>query len=145
MDCVIPASNSNNNDYITCSFDTNKFPLTKNDSIIFPSELKVENYSFTKWNRITKELSNIDCSPNHTNIFYSLENQNCTAKCDNKGNNIITISGEVDSKQANASYNFDILGIVDSQYKSINYDLEIKQENNQIICMANGKLSNQIF
>ena len=73
IDCLIPASNSNNNECITCSLDTNKFPLTKEDRIILPSELKVESYSFPKWNRIKKEYTNISCAPNYTNIFYSSE------------------------------------------------------------------------
>ena len=145
IDCVIPASNSNNNEYITCSLDTNKFPLTSNDSIILPSELKVEKYSFTKWNRITKELTNISCAPNYTNIFYSLEQQDSAAKCDDKGNNLITISGTIDSPQANNAYNLDILGIVDSQYKSINCSLNITQGINQILCSITGNNSAKIF
>ena len=146
MDCLIPASNSNNNEYIKCSLDINKFPLTKEDNIVLPSELKVENYSFTKYNKITKELTNISCVSNYSNIFYSLEEQNSTVQCDDKGNNIITIYGVIDSNQTNTKYNFNILGMVDSQYKSINCDLDIKQKgNNQIICMTNGKISSQIF
>ena len=144
IDCLIPASNYNNSEYITCTLDTNKFPLTKDDNIILPSELKVNNYSLTKWNKITKELTNISCVPNYTNIFYSLETQNSITKCDDKGNNIITISGSIDSSQANYAYNFDIFGIVDSQYKSINCNLNISQ-NNQIICLTTGKTSANIF
>ena len=146
MDCLIPASNSNNNEYIECSLDINKFPLTKEDNIVLPSELKVENYSFTKYNKITKELTNISCVSNYSNIFYSFEEQNSTVQCDDKGNNIITIYGVIDSNQTNTKYNFNILGMVDSQYKSINCSLDIKQKgNNQIICMTNGKISSQIF
>ena len=144
IDCLIPASNSNNNEYITCMLDTNKFPLTKDDNIILPSELKVDNCSITKWNKISKELTNISCVPNNTNLFYSLENQDPTTKCDDNGNNIITISGSIDSNYINNVYNFDILGIVDSQYKSINCSLNISK-NNLIICLTTGKNSANIF
>ena len=145
IDCVIPPSKSNNNTYITCLLDTNKFPLTKEDNIILPLELKVDNCSTTKWKKIKKEWANIDCTPNHTNIFYPFEEQNITTKCDSKGNNIITIYGSINSNQTNTKYNFDILGMVDSQYKSINCNLNIKEENNEIICTTKGKNSTQIF
>jgi len=35
--------------------------------------------------------------------------------------------------------------MIDSQYTPINCSLEIKQENNQIICLTKGKKSSQIF
>ena len=145
IDCVIPASNSNKNEYITCSLDTNKFPITSNDSIILPSELKVEDYSITKWNRITKELTDISCVPNHTKIFYSFEQQDSIAKCDDNLNNLITISGTIDTNQINNAFNFDILGIIDSQYKSINCSLNIIQKNNKILCSIKGQISAKIF
>ena len=145
IDCVIPASNSNNNKFITCSLDTKKFPLTKEDIIILPSELKVGTYSVTKWNKIKKELTNISCAPEYKNIFYSLEEQNFTSNCDNKGNNIITISGSIDSNQQNIPNNFDILGMVDFHYKLINCNFSKNNESNQIICLPQGQYTADIF
>ena len=145
IDCVFPASNSNNNEYIICSLDTKSFPLTQEDVIILPNELNIKNYSFTQWNKIQKQLTNISCAPEHTNTFYSLTNQNSMAKCDDKGNNIITILGHKNSTLSNTAYNFSILGMVDSEYKPINCSFNITQENNQIICSIKGKNSTKIF
>ena len=145
IDCVIPPSNSNNNTFITCSLDTNKFPLTKEDNIILPSELKLQNYSLTRWNKVNKTLTNISCAPEHTNIFYSLENQNSTSNCDDKGNNVITISGAMDPNQQNIVYNFEIFGMVDSQYKTINCSYNKSHVNNQIICLTKGRYTANIF
>ena len=145
IDCVFPASNSSNKDYIICSLDTKSFPLTQEDVIILPNELKIENYSFSKWNKVQKKLTNISCAPEHTNTFYSLTNQNSTAKCDDKGNNIITIYCYKNSTLSNTAYNFSILGMVDSQYKSINCYFNIAEGYNQIICPITGQKSVQIF
>ena len=145
IDCVFPASNSNNNEYIICSLDTKLFPLTQENVIILPNELNIKNYSFTQWNKIQKQLTNISCAPEHTNTFYSLTNQNSMAKCDDKGNNIITILGHKNSTLSNTAYNFSILGMVDSEYKPINCSFNITQENNQIICSIKGKNSTKIF
>ena len=144
MNCIIPSSKSNNNTFIKCILDTYKFPLTKEESIILPLELKEEKYSFTKWAKIKKELKDIECSPKYENIFYSYNNQNI-AKCDKRGNNIITISGSISSNQTNVHYSFDVLGIVDLEYKSLNCNLDIKKENNEIICKTKGLNSSQIF
>ena len=144
IECIIPSSKSNNDTYIKCILDTKKFPLTQEDYIILPYNLSDENYSITKWKKLKKELKNIDCTPKYTNIFYSDNNQKM-AQCDDNGNNIITISGSIDSNKTNTQYNFDILGIVDSQYKSLNCSLDVKKENNQIICSTKGKISSQIF
>ena len=113
--------------------------------MLLPFELKAEDYSITKWKKIKKEWKNIECTPNHTNIFYSYDEQNIEVKCDNNGNNIITISGSLDSNKTKSQYNFDIFGIVDSKYKSINCNLDIKEEINQIICKAKGQNSSLIF
>jgi hypothetical protein len=144
IDCIIPPSKSNNNTFIKCILDTNKFPLTKEDSIILPLEIRNEKYSFTKWKKLKKELKNIDCSIKYAKIFYSDDYQN-VPECDNKGNNIITISGSLDSSQTSTKNKFDILGIVDSEYKSINCNLNIKEGDNQIICTTKGEKSTQIF
>ena len=101
--------------------------------------------SFSKWNKVQKKLTNISCAPEHTNTFYSLTNQNSTAKCDDKGNNIITIYGYKNSTLSNTAYNFSILGMVDSQYKSINCNFNIAEGNNQIICPITGQKSVQIL
>ena len=145
IDCVIPSSNSKNGSFVDCKLDTNKFPLTKEDYMLLPFELKVEDYSITKWKKIKKELKNNDFTPNHTYIFYSYDEQNIDVKCDNNGNNIITISGALDSNKTKSQHNFDIFGIVDSKYKSINCNLDIKGEINQIICRAKGQNSSLIF
>ena len=108
IDCMIPSSKSNNNEHIRCVLDTYKFPLTEEDYIIIPYELKNESISFTKWKKLKKELKNINCAPKYANIFYSDHNQN-VSKCDNKGNNLLTFYGSIDSNKTNTKYNFDIL------------------------------------
>ena len=144
IECMIPSSKLNNNTFLKCILDTKKFPLNQEDSIILPYNLRDENFSITKWKKLKKELKNIDCTQKYKNVFYSDNNQKM-AKCDDNGNNIITISGSIDPNQTNTQYKFDILGIVDSQYKLLNCSLDVKKENNQIICLTKGNISSQIF
>ena len=57
MDCIIPSSNnSNNNTFIKCLMDMNKYPLIKGDNIILPNNIYYkENCSITKWEKIKKK------------------------------------------------------------------------------------------
>ena len=147
MDCIIPSSNnSNNNTFIKCLMDMNKYPLIKGDNIILPNNIfDKENCSITKWEKIKKNLEiNFD-SDKYSILFSSSEGNNITS-CDDKGNNIIIIPGYVQTSKIDKNYNFNISGLVDGELKNLTCNLNILEgKSNETKCLAYGKNSSQIY
>ena len=70
-----------------------KYLLIKGDTIILPNNIfDKENCSLTKWDKIEKKIGITNSFVDYSILFSSNENQDITI-CDDKGNNIIIISG----------------------------------------------------
>ena len=150
MDCIIRSSNvSNNNTFIKCTMDMNKYPLIEGDYFILPNNIfDKENCSLTKWDKIKKTINiNKSCVEYSTlyspygppKIYYYIN-------CDDKGNNIIDMYGPVETSSGGKDYYFNISGIVDDELKNIPCNLIFKGgKNYNLRCFANGNNSAQIF
>ena len=67
-------------------------------------------------------------------------------KCDDKGNNIISMQSLTQNSSMNKNYSFNISGIVDDELKNIPCKLNFVNNNtSDLICYINGKNSSQIF
>ena len=147
MNCTIPSSiTNNNNTYIKFTMDSNKYPLIKGDNIILPNNIfDKENCSLTKWDKVQKNIEINFSSVEYSILFSSNENQNNTS-CDDKGNNIMIISGLAQTSKNDNNYNFNISGIVDDELKDIPCNLNIiGGKSNEIKCLVNGNSSSKIF
>ena len=147
MDCTIPSSNASNiNSCIICSMDMNKYPLIEGDNIILPYNIfDKENCSQTKWDKVQKKIDITYSFVDYSILFSSSEKQDITS-CDDKGNNIMIISGLAQTSKNDKIYNFNISGIVDDILKNISCNLNITGgKSNEIKCLVNGKTSSQIF
>ena len=146
MDCFIPSSNGINNTFIKCTMDMDLYPLINGDKIILPNNIfDKENCSLTKWDKVKKNITLNYSSVKYSILFSSKENQDITS-CDDKGNNIITISGFTQINTNDNIYNFNITGIVDDELKNISCNLNITGgKGNEIKCSVNGQNLSQIF
>ena len=150
MDCTIPSSNNINNDnntFIKCTMDMNKYPLIEGDYIELPNNIfNKENYSLTKWDKIKKNIY-IDKSYVEYSLLTSPDERRINyKKCDDKGNNIISMQSLTHNSSVNKNYSFNISGIVDDELKNIPCKLNFVKNNiYDLICYINGKNSLQIF
>ena len=127
--------------------DMNKYPLIEGDYIELPNNIfNKENYSLTKWDKIKKNIY-IDKSYVEYSLLTSPDERRINyKKCDDKGNNIISMQSLTHNSSVNKNYSFNISGIVDDELKNIPCKLNFVNNNTyDFICYINGKNSSQIF
>ena len=145
MNCIIPSSNSsNNNTFIKCTMDMNKYPLLEMDYFILPNNIfDKDNCSLTKWDTINKDIIIYKSSIKYSILFSPYT---YITTCDDKGNNIIIFSGFTQSFSSNNNLNFNISGIVDDELKNISCNLNVTGgQRDELKCIVNGKNRTHIF
>ena len=145
MNCIIPSSNSsNNNTFIKCTMDMNKYPLLELDYFILPNNIfDKDNCSLTKWDKINKDIIIYESSIKYSILFSPYT---YITTCDDKGNNIIIFSGFTQSFSSNNNLNFNISGIVDDELKNISCKLNVTGgQKDELKCLVNGKNRTDIF
>ena len=145
MNCIIPSSNSsNNNTFIKCTMDMNKYPLLEMDYFILPNNIfDKDNCSLTKWDTINKDIIIYKSSIKYSILFSPYT---YITTCDDKGNNIIIFSGFTQSFSSNNNLNFNISGIVDDELKNISCKLNVTGgQKDELKCLVNGKNRTDIF
>ena len=152
MTCTLPSLESNSDDInIQCIFDTVKFPLIENKTIILPINFPhVQGYYIANSDFNNKELFINYYNPPYSLIFVADKYINAT--CYKIGLNVFSIIGKIiinDNDNFNKDiYTFNNFMIIDGTYSNVSckiYQINLSNDEYQMDCFTNGTLNAKIF
>ena len=152
MTCTLPSLESNSDDInIQCIFDTVKFPLIENKTIILPINFPhVQGYYIANSDFNNKEIFINYYNPPYSLIFVGDKYINAT--CYKIGLNVFSIIGKIiinDNDNFNKDiYTFNNFMIIDGIYSNVSckiYQINLLNDEYQMDCYTNGTLNAKIF